>query len=249
MFSNTPGKIKEQHLRLINAKFDELDILVHDYLQFTKNRGGTLGFCVGSLAEKLRYCRMRLNNMCGKFSPYKFCPEGSMTPTLSVESNVNEPRKDKCINVWHIIDLNSIGINWVKGNIPEWQERIYLLNRQYVVWRDKYFEIEADVEKNTYGATVTIRVFYEGKRHRYQFTKFKYMAGSSGDPLPVITSEGYRIHIRPFITGLSLSDIGPSDDKKGTNKAFTIMETREQMHTSKWTSLVSRFFKQSKSLK
>ena len=55
---------------LINQKFDELDELMIDYLTVIKNRGGTLGFCVGCIHEKLKYYRVYLNSMCGKFPPY-----------------------------------------------------------------------------------------------------------------------------------------------------------------------------------
>lgn len=68
---NNEKKKDDKELKiLINQKFDELDELMIDYLTVIKNRGGTLGFCVGSIHEKLKYYRGRLNNMCGKFPPY-----------------------------------------------------------------------------------------------------------------------------------------------------------------------------------
>jgi hypothetical protein len=70
MMNNEKKKDDKEIKILINQKFDELDELMIDYLTVIKNRGGTLGFCVGCIHEKLKYYRGRLNNMCGKFPPY-----------------------------------------------------------------------------------------------------------------------------------------------------------------------------------
>ncbi len=68
---NNEKKKDDKELKfLINQKFDELDELMIDYLTVIKNRGGTLGFCVGCIHEKLKYYRAYLNSMCGKFPPY-----------------------------------------------------------------------------------------------------------------------------------------------------------------------------------
>jgi hypothetical protein len=63
-------KTTKEHLVLINQKFDELDILIIDYLNEVRRMGGTVGFCVGSIHTNFKYNRERLNNMCGKFPPY-----------------------------------------------------------------------------------------------------------------------------------------------------------------------------------
>ncbi len=63
-------KTTKEHLVLINQTFDELAILIIDYLNEVRRMGGTLGFCVGSIHSKIKYYRERLNNMCGKFGPY-----------------------------------------------------------------------------------------------------------------------------------------------------------------------------------
>ncbi len=65
-----PPKDKNEHLYEINEKFDELEILVYDYLQYTRNRGGTLGFCIGGLLQKIKDTRVAINSMCGKLPPY-----------------------------------------------------------------------------------------------------------------------------------------------------------------------------------
>lgn len=67
---NNQHKSKAEHLMAINQKFEELDMVVNDYLIFTRNRGGTLGFCVGSHLQIIRKTKEGLNNMCGKFTPY-----------------------------------------------------------------------------------------------------------------------------------------------------------------------------------
>lgn len=64
------SKKREEHLNLINQKFDELDELITDYLNDVRKHGGTFGFCIGGLRGKIRYCRERINNMCGRFSDY-----------------------------------------------------------------------------------------------------------------------------------------------------------------------------------
>jgi hypothetical protein len=71
MCTNKNSKTGNQHLNLINQKFDELDELIINYLNDLRKNGGTTGFCIGSLREKIRYCRKRLNNMCGKFSDHQ----------------------------------------------------------------------------------------------------------------------------------------------------------------------------------
>lgn len=70
MCSERNSKTSNEHLNLINQKFDELDELITNYLNYVRKNGGTTGFCIGSLREKIRYCRKRINNMCGKFSDY-----------------------------------------------------------------------------------------------------------------------------------------------------------------------------------
>jgi hypothetical protein len=69
---NNKGQIKDknEHLYEINEKFDELEILVYDYLQYTRNRGGTLGFCIGGLLQKIKDTREAINSMCGKLPPF-----------------------------------------------------------------------------------------------------------------------------------------------------------------------------------
>ncbi len=37
------------------------------------------------------------------------------------------------LNVWHIKDAKTIGINWVKGSMPEWKEKTYSIPKLYVV--------------------------------------------------------------------------------------------------------------------
>lgn len=68
MCTNKNSKTRNEHLNLINQKFDELDELITNYLNDVRKNGGTTGFCIGSLREKIRYYRVRINNMCGKFS-------------------------------------------------------------------------------------------------------------------------------------------------------------------------------------
>ena len=41
-------RTKNDILNDLNKQFDLLEILVHGYLDFTRIRGGTLGFCIGS---------------------------------------------------------------------------------------------------------------------------------------------------------------------------------------------------------
>jgi hypothetical protein len=70
MSTERNSKTSNEHLNLINQKFDELDELITNYLNDVRKNGGTTGFCIGSLREKIRYCRGSINNMCGKFSDY-----------------------------------------------------------------------------------------------------------------------------------------------------------------------------------
>ena len=111
------------------------------------------------------------------------------------------------LNVWHIKDAKTIGINWVKGSIPEWKEKAYSIPKQHILWRDHKLEIDAAVELNEYGATLTLWIKHDGKRYFNCFTKYKWMGGSHGDPLPIIKTVNHRLYIRPYITGVTLSDI------------------------------------------
>jgi dienelactone hydrolase len=72
MYENPTQKEQNEHLRDINQKFEELDALVYDYLRYTRSRGGTLGFCIGGLLQKLRDTRAAINSMCGKLKPYVY---------------------------------------------------------------------------------------------------------------------------------------------------------------------------------
>ena len=127
------------------------------------------------------------------------------------------------LNLWHIKDSQSIGINWVKGNIPEWKEKVYSIPKQYILWRDHKMEIEVDVNRNEYGATVTLCIVQDGKRYTYYFTKYKWMAGSHGDRLPEIKTDSHRLYIRPYITGLTLSDLPLHENASGTTDSFSIL--------------------------
>jgi hypothetical protein len=64
--------LKVDLLNRINEKFDELDILLYEYLVLIRNRGGTLGFCVGSIKSKINKERQSINTMCGKLSEFKY---------------------------------------------------------------------------------------------------------------------------------------------------------------------------------
>lgn len=127
------------------------------------------------------------------------------------------------LNVWHIKDAKTIGINWVKGNIPEWTEKAYSMPRQHILWRDHKLEIQGGVERNEFGATVTLWLVHDGKRFFHSFTKYKWMAGSHGDPLPEIKTGSHRLYIRPYITGLILSDIPLNENNIGTTDSFYIL--------------------------
>ena len=133
----------------------------------------------------------------------------------------------KALNVWHIKDVQTIGINWVKGNIPEWTEKAYSLTKQHVLWRDHKLEIEGGVERNEYGATVTLWIKHDGKRYFHCFSKYKWMGGSHGDRLPEIKTDNHRLHIRPYITGLILSDMPLYEHAVGTTEAFYILNKVE----------------------
>ena len=71
MSSERNSKTSNEHLNLVNQKFEELDELITNYLNDVRRNGGTTGFCIGSLREKIRYCRGSINNMCGKFSDHQ----------------------------------------------------------------------------------------------------------------------------------------------------------------------------------
>ena len=70
MNERTPQKDNKEHLSAINHKFDELEMLIYEYLQHSKNQGGTLGFCIGGSLQKIKDTRIAINSMCGKLPPY-----------------------------------------------------------------------------------------------------------------------------------------------------------------------------------
>jgi hypothetical protein len=127
------------------------------------------------------------------------------------------------LNVWHIKDAKTIGINWVEGSIPEWTEKANSMPKQHILWRDHKLEIDAAVERYEYGATVTLWIIHDGKRYFHCFTKYKWMGGSHGDPLPVIKTDSQRLYIRPYITGLILSDVPLHQNTTGTTDSFYIL--------------------------
>jgi hypothetical protein len=131
--------------------------------------------------------------------------------------------QEKVLNKWTVVDPNTIGINWVQGNISEWTKSEYDLSKQRLCWRDHIIEIEANVIRNYYGATVSVKILYRGNKYRSLFTKYKYMAGSHGDRLPTITTDTHRLHIRPYISGLTLCDMPLSENFTGTTDAFEIL--------------------------
>ena len=131
------------------------------------------------------------------------------------------------LNVWHIKDAKTIGINWVKGSIPKWKENAYSIPKQHILWRDHKLEIDAAVERNEYGATVTLWIKHDGKRYFHCFTKFKWMGGSHGDPLSEIKTDSHRLYIRPYITGLILSDVPLHQNTTGTTDSFYILNKVE----------------------
>jgi len=124
------------------------------------------------------------------------------------------------LNFWHIKDAKTIGINWVKGSIPQWTEKAYSIPKQHILWRDHKLEIDGAVKRNEYGATVTLCIVHAGKRYFHCYTKYKWMGGTHGDPLPVIKTDSHRLYIRPYITGLILSDIPLNEDTIGTTDSF-----------------------------
>jgi len=132
------------------------------------------------------------------------------------------------LNVWQIKDSTTIGINWAKGNIPEWTEKAYSIPRQHILWRDHKIEIEGGVKRNEFGATVTVWIVHDGKRYFHCFTKYKWMAGSHGDRLPEIKTDSHRLYIRPYMTGLILSDIPLHEHTIGTTDSFYILNKVQQ---------------------
>ena len=79
MYENPTTKEQNEHLRDINQKFEELDALVYDYLQYIRSRRGTLGFCIGGLLENVRKTRASINSMCGKLSPYVYKKDSELS--------------------------------------------------------------------------------------------------------------------------------------------------------------------------
>jgi hypothetical protein len=131
------------------------------------------------------------------------------------------------LNVWHIKDDQTIGINWVKGNIHQWTEPVYLMRKQHILWRDHKLEIDGAVERIEYGATVTLWIKHDGKRYFHCFTKYKWLGGTHGDSLPVIKTGSHRLYIRPYITGVTLSDMPLYEQAIGTTDSFYILNRVE----------------------
>ncbi len=69
---------------------------------------------------------------------------------------------------------------------------------------------------------------HDGKRYFHSITKYKWMAGSHGNRLPEIKTDSHRLYIRPYITGLILSDIPLHEDTIGTTDAFYILNKVQQ---------------------
>lgn len=65
----------------MNQQFEVLENLLQEYLEVTKNRGGTLGFCIGAHLERIRASRKGINTMCGKLPPYD-APDNITAETL-----------------------------------------------------------------------------------------------------------------------------------------------------------------------
>lgn len=132
------------------------------------------------------------------------------------------------LNVWHIKDAKTIAINWVKGNIPQWTEPAYSMRKQHILWRNHKLEINGAVERNEYGATVTLWIKHYGKRYFHCFTKYKWMGGSHGDSLPIIKTGSHRLYIRPYISGVTLSDMPLHEQAIGATDSFYFLSKIEQ---------------------
>ena len=215
-------RIKDAHLTLINEKFDELDILVHDYLVFTRNRGGTLGFCVGGIAEKLRMCRMSLNDMCGKLAYHRHCPKTGTIQGRPVNDGVLH--SIVCTNVWHNTNSDTLELHWAGQYRGNWTVDRYSLPRTTLRWRHHILEVEAHAERIGDKASTEVAILHDGVRYLHTVSDPEDMSASEkGDALPVLFTKTHMLRIRAFIHGMTLTDVPLTASESGTTDAFRVV--------------------------
>jgi hypothetical protein len=83
--------------------------------------------------------------------------------------------------------------------------------------------MEAKATKNYFGATVIVDIIHDGNKYKCLFTQFKYMAGSHGDQLPIIKTDSHRLHIRIYVSGITLCDIPLNENFVGTKDSFEVL--------------------------
>lgn len=226
MATSEMEKSKEGHLKRINEKFDELDILVHDYLEFARNRGGTFGFCVGGIGEKLRQCRMGLNDMCGKLPYYRHCPK-----TGTIQGN---PVKDGvihsiiCTNVWHVTNGDTLEMHWSEKHHHRWTVDRYSLPVTTLRWRHHILEVDAHAERIGDKAGTRVTILHDGIRYRHTVSDPTDLSASEeGDVLPVLFTRTHMLRIRAFIHGLTLTDVPLTAFETGTTDAFQVIMEKD----------------------
>jgi hypothetical protein len=220
-------KSKVEHLDLINEKFDELDLLVHEYLQYIRTRGGTLGFCVGSIGEKLRHCRMSLNDMCGKLPYYRYCPKTGMLSGKEVNTSVIH--RITCYNTWHLTASDSVTLHWANEYSWKWSVNRYSSPKLFIRWRHHVLQIEAKAERTDNHEWASIDFIHEGEYYRNLVSRGHGKETEyGGDALPVLYSETHKLLIKPFVYGLILTDIPLKETDRGTTDAFQFILTTDQ---------------------
>jgi hypothetical protein len=131
--------------------------------------------------------------------------------------------QENVLNKWIVVNSNTIGIIWVQGRAGEWTQSQYNLSKQRLCWRGHVIEMEAKATRNYFGATVVFDIIHDGNKYKCLFTQFKYMVGSHGDQLPVIGTDTHRLHIRTYVSGITLSDIPLNENFVGTKDSFEIL--------------------------
>jgi len=131
--------------------------------------------------------------------------------------------QENVLNKWIMVNSNTIGIVWVQGRVGEWSQSQYNLSKQRLSWRGHVIEMEAKATRNYFGASVIVDIIHDGNKFKYLFTQFKYMVGSHGDQLPAIETDTHRLHIRIYVSGITLSDIPLNENFVGTKDSFEIL--------------------------
>jgi hypothetical protein len=148
---------------------------------------------------------------------------GEKTNTPS-EADITMFLESMCTNTWYVKEYNSIAINWVYQDIQKWDKKEYAIKSQEVIWRDLTLKIDGKVSMYNQVFYVSLMVQYGGEKYHHVFTQKNHLDESFDQSFPEISVNAYKLEIRPYIKGITLTDIPLKSEEKGTSSSFRVIQ-------------------------